>query len=126
LVQLIGLNISVEYPKTDILSIFRGMLAEQFVGQELLAATDSELYYWSREERSSQAETDYLIVHNGKIIPVEVKSGSKGRLRSLHLLHETFPNIDESIVFSSAAYIPQNDEKMRFLPLYYAGTLFRH
>ena len=44
-----------------------------------------------RESRGSSAETDYLVEIEGQILPVEVNSGRSGRLRSLHLLLDTFP-----------------------------------
>lgn len=73
----------------DLLLINDGALAEQFVGQELLAYMGKEetnaLYSWFREERSSRAEIDYLINVQGKIIPIEVKAGSIGKLRSLKI-----------------------------------------
>jgi predicted AAA+ superfamily ATPase len=73
----------------DLILLNRGAIAEQFVGQELLAYQDPydepQLYYWSREEKSSQAEVDYVININSTILPIEVKSGKTGTLKSLHL-----------------------------------------
>ncbi len=73
----------------DLLLINRGMLAEQFVGQELLAYMDpylpQPLYYWEREKKGSEAEVDYVMNINDKIIPIEVKAGKTGSLRSLQL-----------------------------------------
>lgn len=67
----------------------RGALAEQLVGQELnasdLARADSELVYWLRDKRGSNAEIDYVVAHQGKIIPIEVKSGESGTLKSLFI-----------------------------------------
>ena len=64
-----------------------GGVTESFVGQELLAYSrpqaKGELYYWHREARSSNAEVDYLLPIDNAVIPVEVKSGATGRLRSL-------------------------------------------
>ena len=117
LVRLSGLAIEHEYQKTDLLASFRGMLAEQFVGQEI-RSFDYELYYWHRSAKSSTAETDYLIVLNDEIIPIEVKSGSKGRLRSLHLLMKEHENIKKAFVFLDTPYKDQPDENIRFLPLY--------
>lgn len=117
MVRISGLSIKHEYQKTDLLSIFRGTLAEQFIGQEIRAA-DNELYYWSRNAKSSTAETDYLFVKEQDIIPVEVKSGSKGRLRSLHLLMEEYKNVKKAIVFLDTPYENKNDKKINFLPLY--------
>jgi predicted AAA+ superfamily ATPase len=56
------------------------------VGQELLAYADPEqppqIYYWSREVKGSEAEVDFVIPHNGRVIPIEVKAGATGSLRS--------------------------------------------
>jgi predicted AAA+ superfamily ATPase len=76
----------------DLILLNQGALAEQFVGQELIAYSKNyekpELYFWEREKPGSQAEVDYVLQLHGQIIPVEVKSGTTGRLRSLHLFME--------------------------------------
>ncbi len=111
-----------EYLKTDLLHIYRGAMAEQFIGQELLAAAGgSPLYYWSRKVKSSTAEVDYLHVINSKIYPVEVKSGSSGRLKSLHLCLANYKNCPKGLVFSDRPYQVLPDQNLVFLPLYYAG-----
>lgn len=73
----------------DLLLINRGALAEQFVAQELLAYQpvyiENQLFYWDRAKGSSTAEVDYVINVDDKIIPIEVKSGKTGSLRSLQL-----------------------------------------
>ncbi|HDJ27917.1 MAG TPA: DUF4143 domain-containing protein, partial [Proteobacteria bacterium] len=71
----------LELQQENLLAIYRGKLAEQFVAQELLAWHGSELYYWSRDARGSSAEVDFLAVKKGEIFPVEVKSGAGGSLR---------------------------------------------
>ena len=68
-----------------------GTLAEQFVGQHLLqinpAYMPPELYYWAREKRASSAEVDFVVVDGSHtVVPVEVKAGSTGSLRSLQLM----------------------------------------
>ena len=66
-----------------------GDLAEQFIGQQLLSMfpeyMDSHLYYWQREKRNSEAEIDFVVEQNNTIIPVEVKAGKTGSLKSLHI-----------------------------------------
>lgn len=66
-----------------------GGLSEQVVGQMLRSLfplhQEKNLYYWTREEKGANAEIDYVIECNGTIIPIEVKSGSTGSLKSLHL-----------------------------------------
>jgi uncharacterized protein len=97
--NLSGLNIAKEYLHTDLLSIFRGALAEQFVGQEFIAGGHDNLFYWSRQVKSGNAETDFLIETETGIVPVEVKSGAAGSLKSLHLLFNTYQNIQKAFVF---------------------------
>lgn len=78
-------------PKTtlekNIVPVNSGKIAEQFVGQELLAYASpyqkGQLFYWEREKRGSEAEVDYLYVHENAILPIEVKAGPYGRLRSI-------------------------------------------
>jgi predicted AAA+ superfamily ATPase len=121
-----GVSRSQEYSKTDLLSVFQGALAEQFIGQEILSATGNDLFYWSREAKSSNAETDYLIEKQGKIVPVEVKSGKGGSLKSLHLLLEMYQNIDEAFVFSDTAYRKSEIQKIAFIPLYFATAVLKN
>lgn len=72
----------------DIMLVNKGELAEQFVGQELLALAQpysaGAMHYWERDTRGSNAEVDYVINIGDKIIPIEVKSGKSGTLKSLH------------------------------------------
>lgn len=51
-------------------------MAEQFVGQEMALSHKEDLYYWSRREKSSSAEVDYVVVIDGRIHSVEVKKRS--------------------------------------------------
>lgn len=68
-------------------SYYQGGLWEAFVGQELLAANSynrNALFFWIREEKGTSSELDFLVLVEGKLIPIEVKSGSQGSLKSLH------------------------------------------
>jgi predicted AAA+ superfamily ATPase len=73
----------------DLVTINEGKLAEQFIGQELLQDgaefTEKKVYYWTREKRNAEAEIDFLTQSNNKIVPIEVKAGKTGRLKSLHV-----------------------------------------
>lgn len=68
--------------------INNGALAEQFVGQHLLYSGPwyqaPALHYWMREAKSASAEVDYVIAQGQQIIPVEIKAGKSGTLKSLH------------------------------------------
>ncbi len=118
--HLRGLPVDLEYRKADLLQMHEGDMAEQFVGQEMLASQGSDLHYWARQARSSTAEVDYLAVVGNSVVPVEVKSGPSGRLRSLHLLLDTYPNCKQGYVFSTAPFAELPDQKLIFLPLYHA------
>ena len=117
---LSGMPNDIEYAKSDLLAIYRGAMAEQFVGQEMLAAQQGALYYWERAAKNSSAEVDYLAVLNGQIHPVEVKSGATGSLRSLHLFLATYPACGKALVFSDRPYADLPEQKITFLPLYSA------
>ena len=68
--------------------IFEGRVIEHMIAQELLGRLDSPratLHFWVREKKQSNAEVDFIIPYENHLIPAEVKSGSSGRLRSLHL-----------------------------------------
>jgi hypothetical protein len=73
--------------KKDLMDTWRGMAAEQIVAQELKTLrfeVGLKRNYWMRNKRGSTAEVDFVMVFNGKIIPIEVKSGHNSHLKSLH------------------------------------------
>ncbi|NLN84661.1 MAG: ATP-binding protein [Candidatus Cloacimonetes bacterium] len=81
------LGIQEEYFLSDSLeSIHKGLIIQHIVGQELQclwASSPPKLSFWVREKHQSSAEVDFVIPHRGKLLPIEVKSGSTGSLRSL-------------------------------------------
>ena len=75
------------FEKKNILEINSGKLAEQIVFQELrliLKREYSDIFFWVREKKQSTAEVDFVLPYKGLLIPIEVKGGKTGRLRSLH------------------------------------------
>ena len=79
----------------DLSKVYQGRMVEHLVGQELLSfqyQSLSALHFWVREKKTSVAEVDYLFPYEGKLIPIEVKSGSEGKLRSLHLFMDSTPH----------------------------------
>jgi hypothetical protein len=121
--SLINLPPDIEYTKNDLLSMYNGALAEQFAGQEFLSSGNDKLYYWIREAKSSSAEVDYILSKKNQIFPVEIKGGAAGKLRSMHLLLEKYPHIERGYVLSTAPYGELPEQKLVFLPLYYAFQL---
>lgn len=109
------------YLKKNLTAAFNGMLAEQFVAQQMISTQKDELCYWARTSPGSSAEVDFVVVRDGKIIPIEVKSGRSGSLKSLHYLLEHHPHVSQAIIFSNAPFGIQ--EKLHFIPIYWAGKL---
>jgi len=120
--HLCGLGAKDILADKDLMDTFRGSLAEQFIGQQILAerggSENDRLYYWLRAKRNSSAEIDYLMVRDGRIFPVEVKSGPAGRLQSLRLFLAEHPHCPAGLVFHSGTVQDMPDLKMKFLPLY--------
>jgi uncharacterized protein len=100
-------GIQREVLSTDDLSkVYQGTMIEHLVGQELLAFQHqslSALHFWTREKKTSVAEVDYVFPFEGKLIPIEVKSGSEGALRSLHLFMDEAPH-DVAIRFYAGEF----------------------
>ncbi len=87
--QSAALNLNVlDLNKEDLSLVNKGALAEQFIGQHLMYSgpyyETPELYYWVREAKSAAAEVDYLLTCGQHIVPVEIKAGTTGSLKSLH------------------------------------------
>ncbi len=103
----------------DLASVFRGSVAEQFVGQELTAYQDyyrkPTLYYWAREAKNSNAKVDYIFENKGKIIPVEVKSGKAGKLKSLRMFIDKY-HPTTALKISQEQYMEKDN--IIFLPFY--------
>ena len=74
---------------SDLLGVYQGAIAEQYVGQQLLALqkhySEPEIFFWQREKKGSEAEIDYLYQYGSKIFPIEVKAGKTGTLKSLRI-----------------------------------------
>ncbi len=114
----------------DLNSIYQGTLIEHLIGQELLAFQYnalSALHFWIREKKESTAEVDYLFQFDGLIIPIEVKSGKEGTLKSLHSYMDIAPH-NFAIRFYAGALnisdaITQNGKQYKILNLpYYLGS----
>lgn len=61
-----------------------GKLAEQFVGQYLINPFEPpRLTYWLREVKSANAEVDFMTASGNQIVPIEVKAGKSGSLKSV-------------------------------------------
>lgn len=101
----------------------KGHVTEMVAGLELLRYQSPsqmhDLYYWQREEKNSQAEIDYLLVRNMKIVPMEVKAGIKGGMKSLYI----FMNEKKALTairssLENFTVYANEDKQIRLFPLY--------
>ncbi|MFZ4592531.1 MAG: ATP-binding protein [Ignavibacteria bacterium] len=121
------------YQAKDISAIFKGRISEQIVGQELISLNSSpetNLIFWTREKKQSDAEVDFLIKSDDRIIPIEVKSNVKGHLKSLNqFIDET--GYDKAVRFYSGKSevvnaVTNKRKKFRLLnlPYYLCGKIY--
>jgi uncharacterized protein len=134
-----GLSVLEFDPTADIMAVNAGAVAEQFVGQHLLHCgefyAEPELHCWMRQKSNSSAEVDYLLPVAGQVVPVEVKAGKSGTLKSLHLFLQEKDrnfglrfNADVPSLLKSRTSVRGGDNR-RFdllsLPLYMVGQARR-
>ena len=104
----------------DLNSVYKGKIAEHIVGQELLALNTSVLHginFWIREKKQSNAEVDFLVPFGDYLIPIEVKSGAAGRLRSLHQFIDQAPH-NYAVRFYSKEVFIDTDKTIRGKPFF--------
>jgi uncharacterized protein len=122
--RILGLNIAELLIEDDFNIINKGHIAELFVGLEILKNQSpyerKDLYYWQREAKNSQAEVDYLIQKQENIIPIEVKSGTKGSMQSLYIFLAE-KGIKEGIRLSLENF--SAIQKVKIMPLYAVNNL---
>ncbi len=116
----------------DILDAWRGYIAEQIAAQELLAANNKVSHrrnFWVRDKKGADAETDFIIQYDGKVIPVEVKSGHNSKLKSLHIFMENTNHTAAVRIWSNPFSIDKvktpggKDFDLYNLPFYYVGVI---
>jgi predicted AAA+ superfamily ATPase len=90
--RILGLNMAELLLESDFSVINKGNIAELYVGLEWIKNTSCyenwDLHYWQRESKNAQSEVDYVVQNKGQILPIEVKSGTKGAMQSMYLFLE--------------------------------------
>ena len=119
----------------DLNAVYRGIVAEHAVGQELAAihtGIADKVAFWVREKKQANAQVDYVIQHDSRVIPVEVKSGESGRLRSLHEFMDRCPH-DIAVRVSGASWrvdrvktIAGKPFRLLSLPFYAVADIHAH
>ncbi|MBN2496857.1 MAG: AAA family ATPase [Deltaproteobacteria bacterium] len=137
--RALGLDLREIERADDVMLVNAGAMAEQLVGQHLLYSAqpyeEPELHFWAREKKSALAEVDYVIADRTRIVPVEVKAGKTGRLKSLHvfladkgLAHGVRLDSRPPSVLRTSMTLPDGREtpfELLSLPLYMVGQLRR-
>ncbi len=104
----------------DIVTINAGSVAEQFVGQELISIgepyEEKKLFFWARDKKGSSAEVDYLVNIGPMVVPVEVKAGKTGTLKSMKSFLNEHPDSRFGIRFSMHEF--SFHENVLSIPLY--------
>ena len=122
--QILGLDVADIIAARNLEMINKGSVAELFVGLELIKAQPfnvrPKMYYWHKEKKASNAEIDYVIQKNEKIIPIEVKSGLTGKMQSMRIFMNE-KNIKPGVRCSLENF--SNYENIKICPLYAVKTI---
>lgn len=115
----------------------KGGLTEMVLGWELVKynnpRTQHELYYWENTSEGTRSEADYIIARDLKVLPIECKAGTSGKMKSLyefmrqkHLTEAIRTSLEN---FSELEHIDKQDRDavrhVRILPLFAFSNLFR-
>ena len=119
----------------DLNEHYRGKIAEHIVGQEILASTHNilnSLQFWVRDKKQSDAQVDFLYNFDGQMLPVEIKSGKSGKLRSLLQFLET-SKISVAVRFYAGKFQVEEHKtasgkpfKLINIPYFLAGKLGKY
>lgn len=124
--QNAGLKLSDYLIASNVDMLNKGNIAEIFTGLEMIKYADvyekKQLFYWHREKRGSNAEVDYLIEEPGNVIPVEVKSGTSGKMQSMNLFIEETKS-PKGIRISLENFSAYG--KIQVIPLYAISNLYK-
>ncbi len=107
------LKINMEDILTDNISLYKGIIAENYVASQLIA-NGFDLYYWKNK---NEAEVDFLIYNKDGIIPVEVKAGDFSKSKSLNQYIKTY-NPKYAIRISTKEFGYDPNTKIKSIPLY--------
>lgn len=96
---------------------FKGVLTENYVLQSLTRQFGNNIFYWTS---GNQAEIEFMIERNSRIIPIEVKSSVSVKSKSLSEYRKK--NQPELTIRFSLNNVEKNDDLMN-LPLYLADYM---
>lgn len=105
-------------PDPEVFNHFKGALTEQYVLQELKAATNENVFYWMNDRKKGVAEVDFLLQCEGNIIPIEAKASVNLKAKSLKAYMDYYePPV---ALRTSLAHLGRN-ASLYDIPLYLLG-----
>ena len=107
------LNISINDILNDNLKIYKGVITENYVANQLLA-NEIPLFYWKNKQN---VEVDFLIETKDGIIPIEVKSSDNTQSKSLKIYNTLF-DPPYAIRMSTKDFGYNSETKIKSVPLY--------
>jgi uncharacterized protein len=124
--RVLNLDLSLITLENDFKLVNKGAIAEMFFGLEWLKYNNpfsqTKLYYWHRENKTGNAEIDYIVQKQTSILPVEIKSSSKGAMQSLRVFLSE-KKLDYGIRFSLENFSKLED--VLIYPLYAIANFFK-
>lgn len=118
----------------------KGGLAEMVLGWEMVKynnpRSQHDLYYWENTAEGTRSEVDYLIARDMKVLPIECKSGTSGKMKSLrffmrqkHLTNAVRCSLENfaTLEYHDKVAMDQNDEVVRriqIIPLFAVSNFY--
>ena len=114
----------------------KGGLAEMVLGWEMIKYNNPrcqhDLYYWENTAENTRSEVDYIITRDMKVLPIECKSGTSGKMKSLFLfMHNRHLTDGLRCSLENFSLIENVDNKdnnvlrrIQILPLFAISNLF--
>ena len=114
----------------------KGGLAEMVLGWELVKYNNPrmqhDLFYWENTAEGTRSEVDYIIARDLKVLPIECKAGTSGKMKSMYeFMHQK--HLAEAIRcslenFSELERIDKKDQDavrhVQIVPLFAISNLF--
>jgi predicted AAA+ superfamily ATPase len=116
----------------DLNNSYRGAIIPHIVSQEIISLHSKKSYipsFWVREKSNTSSEVDLVFAHNNLLIPIEIKSGSAGSLKSLHQFIERCPHNFGVRIYGGELKIEEHktnggkEFKLLNLPYYLSGKV---
>ncbi len=130
--RFLQMDISDILVGTTLDKINKGNIAELFAGIEIIKSfpnnTKTDLFYWQREARNSNAQVDYLLASPKDIMPLEIKSGTKGSMQSLYLFLEEKKSpygIRSSLENYGLLRVGSAKSEVKIVPLYALSSFYK-